>query len=91
MTLFIVTGLSVLTILPWAIYSSLPVDIERELSNTSSIDIDGVLAMIYFSSSIVNPLVYVIRMQEFRKEIGKLVCKSTEPGRVHPFQPHSLP
>ena len=90
-TLFIVTGVSILTILPWAIYSSMPVDLQRELSNTSSIDIDDVLAVIYISSSIVNPLVYVIRMQEFRKEIGKLVCKTMEPGRVHPLQPHSLP
>ena len=61
-TLFIVTGVSILTILPWAIYSSMPVDLKRELSNTSSIDIDDVLAVIYISSSIVNPLVYVIRM-----------------------------
>ena len=90
-TLFIVTGVSILTILPWAIYGSMPVDLQRELSNTSSIDIDDVLAVIYISSSIINPLVYVIRMQEFRKEIGKLVCKTTEPGRVHSFQPHSLP
>ena len=90
-TLFIVTGVSILTILPWAIYSSMPVDLRRELSSTSSIDIHGVLAVIYISSSIVNPLVYVIRMQEFRKEIGNLVCKTMEPGRVHPLQAHSLP
>ena len=73
-TLFIVTGLSVLTILPWAIYISIPVDIQRGLSGTSSVDINEVLALFYISSSIVNPLIYAIRMQEFRKAIGNLVC-----------------
>ena len=72
-TLFIVTGVSVLTILPWVIYSSMPVALKEELSNTS--DIHDALAVIYFASSIVNPLVYVIRMQEFRKAIGNLICK----------------
>ena len=84
-TLFIVTGLSVLTILPWVIYSSIPVDIQSELS------IHKLLAVFYISSSIVNPLVYAIRMQEFRKAIGNLVCKTTEPSRVYPLRPHSVP
>ena len=67
-TLFIVTGVSVLTILPWVIYSSMPVGLQEELSNASGVDIrDVVLAVIYFASSIVNPLVYAIRMQVFRK------------------------
>ena len=90
-TLFIVTGVSVLTILPWAIYNSIPVDKQKELSNTSSVDIDDVLVVIFIASSIVNPLVYAIRMQEFRKAIGDIFCKSTEPSIVHPFQLHSMP
>ena len=72
-TLFIVTGLSVLTILPWAIYVSIPFNIQRELS----VDIHGVIIVIYISNFIVNPLVYAIRMQEFRKAILSLVCKTT--------------
>ena len=73
-TLFIVTGVSVLTILPWAVFHSMPVDLQEELSDTSGIEIHLVLAAIYFASSIVNPLVYAIRMQEFRKAITNLVC-----------------
>ncbi|XP_078364538.1 trace amine-associated receptor 7e-like [Oculina patagonica] len=73
MTLFIVTGVSVLTILPWAIYMSMPVDIQMELSTTTSVVIYDALTVIYFASSVVNPLVYAIRIQEFRKAIGKLV------------------
>ncbi|XP_078367159.1 histamine H2 receptor-like [Oculina patagonica] len=90
-TLFIVTGVSVLTILPWATYSAIPVGIQIKLSDTSSVDIGSALAVIYFSNSIVNPLVYAIRMQEFRKAIKNLVCKTLEPSRIHPLQPHSAP
>jgi len=73
-TLFIVTGVSVLTILPWAVFHSMPVDLQEELFNASRIEIHLVLAAIYFASSIVNPLVYAIRMREFRKAIRNLVC-----------------
>ena len=84
MTLFIVTGVSVLTILPWAIYISLPVDVLEELSNASSVNISGMLVVIFIASSIVNPLVYAIRMKEFRKAIRNICfCKSTEPSIVH--------
>ena len=90
-TLFIVTGVSVLTILPWAIYISLPVDLHEELSNTSSVDINALLLVIFIANSIVNPLVYAIRMQEFRKAIRNIFCRSSEPSMVHPLQLHSMP
>ena len=35
----------------------------------------NLLAVIYFANSIVNPLVYAIRMQEFRKAFGNLVSR----------------
>ena len=72
-TLFIVTGVSVLTILPMAIYHSVPVDIKNGRHSASSADIHDILMMIYFANSIVNPLVYAIRMQEFRKALRNLV------------------
>ena len=83
MTLFIVTAVSVLSILPWAIYKSLPVDLQNEFSKKSRFEIRDVLAVIFISNSIVNPLVYAIRIQQFRKAIGNLVCETTEPSRVH--------
>ena len=89
-TLLIVTGLSVLTILPFAIYISMTFDVQRELSNKSRVEIHYVLLVIYIASSIANPLVYAIRMQEFRKAIGDLACRRTEPNRVHPLQPHTV-
>jgi len=73
-TSFIVTGVSVLTILPWAVFHSMPADLQEELSDASRVEIYLVLAAIYFASSIVNPLVYAIQTQEFRKVITNLVC-----------------
>ena len=77
-TLFIVTGVSILTILPWAIYVSVPEDITGNWQNASSIEINEVLAVMYLTSSIVNPLVYVIRMQEFRKAIVNLLLQQNQ-------------
>ena len=72
-TLFIVTLVSILSILPWTIYESIPEEIKGKWSNGSNVEIHEWLALIYFVNSIVNPLVYAIRMREFRKAIGKLV------------------
>ena len=79
-TLSIVTaGVSILTILPWAIYKSLPQGI-KELAQTyiSSVDIHNMLAVISFATSAVNPLVYAIRMQEFRQALGNLVLRQRQ-------------
>ena len=72
-TLFIVTAVSVLTILPCAIYNSMPGHLRKELSDASGVEISDMLATIYFASSIVNPVVYAIRLQEFRKALRNLV------------------
>ena len=72
-TLFIVTAVSILTILPWAIYDYMPEDMKTKWSNESSIEIYDVLDVIYYANSFVNPLVYAIRLQEFRKAIANLV------------------
>ena len=80
-TLLIVTGVSVLTILPWAIYKSLPKDIQEKWGKPTSVHIYNVLAVIYFSNSIVNPLVYSIRMQEFRKALRNLVSRQRQVER----------
>ena len=72
-TLFIVTAVSVLTILPCAIYKSIPGHLQEKLSNQSRVEIYDMLTTIYFASSIVNPVVYAIRMQGFRKAVRNLV------------------
>ena len=77
-TLLIVTGVSVLTILPMAIYESMSEDIKTKWCSASSVDIFRILAVIYFANSIVNPLVYAIRMREFRKALRNLVSGKRE-------------
>ena len=93
-TLSIVTGVSVLTILPWAIYRSLPQNIKAGQTSMSSIDIHNTLAVISFANSLVNPFVYAIRMQEFRTGIRNLVSRqrqrrqtTTVQKRAHRLQP----
>ena len=46
-TLFIVTGVSILTILPWTIYDAMPEDIKTKWGNDSSFEIYEVLDVIY--------------------------------------------
>ena len=74
-TLPIVTGVSLLTILPWAVYKSLPQHIEAKRDRESNLDIHRMLTVISFANSIVNPFVYAIRMQEFRTALGNLVSR----------------
>ena len=74
-TLSIVTGVSLLTILPWAIYKSLPQNIKAKRDMESNLDINPMLAVISFANSILNPFVYAIRMQEFRTALRKLVSR----------------
>ena len=82
-TLFIVTGVSILTILPWTIYESMPDDIKKTWGNESTVEVHDVLAVLYYANSIVNPLVYAIRMQEFRKAIGNLVLPQSQAEHRH--------
>ena len=78
-TLFIATGVSVLTILPFAINSALPVETPDRLTSIS-IHVDLALVALYHLNSIVNPFVYAIRLQEFRDEIRKLITRWVKAG-----------
>ncbi|XP_078364393.1 trace amine-associated receptor 7e-like [Oculina patagonica] len=73
-TLFIVTTVSILTILPWAIHDSIPEDIKKKWRNyESSAEMYEVLDVVYYANSIMNPLVYAVRLKEFEKAIRNLV------------------
>ena len=77
-TLLIVIGVSVLTILPMVIYKSMPEYIKNKWLSASNVDIYLILAVIYLANSIVNPLVYAIRMREFRKALRNLVSSKRQ-------------
>ena len=41
--------------------------------------------VLFYANSLVNPLIYAIRMQEFRKAVKELICENTaETRRVQP-------
>ena len=43
--------------------------------------------MLYYVSSLVNPLIYAIRMEEFRKAVKELFCaKKPDSSRVYPSE-----
>ena len=72
MTLFTVTAVSVLTILPWVIWTVIAPHIQSKLCPAVFLRIHYSFKVIYFFNSMVNPLTYAIRMQEFRKAARKL-------------------
>ena len=92
-TLFIVTFVSTLTILPKAIRLSIPEDIRRlsQLSYAARESVHFTLLGLYLANSMVNPLIYAIRMQEFRKAVKQLTCKRAhEPPSVQPIELHAM-
>lgn len=73
-TLLLVTIVSILTILPIVPYRGLRhFQSGSELPFTSNFHVLEVLTFLYYMNSMVNPLLYIIRMQEFRKAAKKLI------------------
>ena len=90
-TLFTVTVVSFLTILPWAIWNVVLQRIWSKLCPAVFFRIDYSFDSLYLFNSIVNPLIYAVRMQEFRKAARKLFCtKTSELARVQPMEPLTL-
>ena len=89
-TLLIVTVVSILTILPWVIWTVIlyRITIKSKLCPAAFYRITNSFFAIYLFNSIVNPLIYAVRMQEFRKAATKLFCTKT-PG-LAPVQPLTL-
>ena len=90
-TLFTVTVVSVLTILPLVIWSVIALHIQSKLCPAVIFRIYYSLNVIYFFNSIVNPLVYAIRMQEFKKAARKLFStKTSELAQLQPMESLTL-
>ena len=75
-TLFIVAFVSILTILPWAVYVASPDGLRIQLSNSRQSHIDHAVHFLYYSNSTINPFIYALRMQEFRKAVRTLFRKT---------------
>ena len=69
-TLFIMTIVSLLMWLPHAVFIFLyQTGVRKFLSSQESVRLDFSLKILYFMNSLVNPIVYTIRMPEFRKAL----------------------
>ena len=93
MTLFIVTVASFLTILPWIIWTVIHYHIWSKVHVCLAVldRISYSFQVLHFFSTMVNPLIYAVRMQEFRKAARKWFCfKTLELARVQPMEPLAL-
>ena len=73
-TLFVMTVASFLTILPLAVWIAMLRHIWCELSPAIAYRFHLTFSALYLCNSIVNPIIYALRMQEFRKAARKLCC-----------------
>ena len=92
-TLCIVTLVSFLTILPWIIWTVIHYHIWSKIHVGPAVlyRIRDSFFALHLLSSIVNPLIYAVRMQEFRKAARKCLCiKTLELARVQPMEPFAL-
>ena len=87
-TLFTVNVVSVLTILPFVIWTVIAHHIQSKLCHAVFLRIEFSFVLLCLFNSIINPLIYAIRMQEFRKAATKLFCTKTL--ELAPVQPLTL-
>lgn len=81
-TLFFVTILSLSTWLPYIIFELVQLSYpHRSFGMVTRI----VIELIQLFNSLINPIVCLFRMKDFRKSFGKLICKCVhERQRIHP-------
>ena len=74
-TLFIVSAASILTLLPWVIIICISISSDRYLWIKFT-PTRKIAATFYFLNSLLNPVIYAIRLTEFRRASKELFCKS---------------
>ena len=83
MTLLIVTVVSLLLYLPDMIYHLLDytTDIISTMPKASSERLSHILNVLYYGNSLVNPMIYAIRMPDYRSAVLALFRRRTQPQR----------
>ena len=85
-TLFVMTVASFVTILPLAVWLAMLGHIWCGLSPAMAYRFHFTFSAIYLCNSIVNPIIYALRMHEFRKAARKLCFQTTESVRVESIE-----
>ena len=73
-TLFIVSAASILTLLPWVIIICISINSDRYL--WIKFTPMKIASTFYHLNSILNPVIYAIRLTEFRRSSKELFCKN---------------
>ena len=74
-TLFIVSAASIITLLPWVITICISISSDRLLWIKFT-PTRKIASTFYFLNSLLNPVIYAIRLTEFRRASKELFCKS---------------
>ena len=74
-TLFIVSAASILTLLPWVIIMCISISSDRHSWTTRTSF--KIVQAFYNLNSILNPMIYAIRLSEFRRALKEVFCKNT--------------
>ena len=79
MTLLIVTVVSLLLYLPASMFAFLVYSDEFEMSFSAGINLQCALWVLMYANSLVNPILYAIRMPQYRSALAALFCKRPTP------------
>ena len=86
MTLFVMTAAYMLTILPLSTWWLLECSKCCQWHFSKSSKIEDAMAVVYSTNAIVNPLIYALRMHEFRRGIKIVFCKVVGRNVVQPHE-----
>ena len=86
-TLFLVTFASLLTFLPITIWESMIFLHNISIPNWSTyLKIAGTTRTLFLANSLINPILYAVRMPEFRVGISKLIYRRTPQDHRNPVE-----
>ena len=87
-TLFIVSAVSTLTLLPWVIATCIYIRSGHFwIEFSPHAKFSNIVLTFYYLNSIVNPLIYAIRLLEFRRALKEVICRNmSSPERDQPIE-----
>ena len=86
-TSFLVTSASLLTFLPLTIWESMIFLHVMSIPNWSTyLKIGGTILTLFLANSLINPILYAVRMPEFRVGISKLIYRRTPQDHRNPVE-----
>ena len=82
MTLFIVTLVSLSVWIPYVLFTFLESHLSRQFSPEALLRARGVCETLFFANSFVNPILYTIRIPQFRRAGKNLITCHTKTGNA---------